>query len=98
MPADIVIKGGTVYDGSGAPGRAADVAITAGIIVEIGPNLSGARELDATGCAVTPGFIDIHAHLREPGQSYKETIASGTGWLGLSCAESGECGAADFRE
>ena len=41
MPADIVIKGGTVFDGSGAPGRDADVAITDGVIVEIGPNLSG---------------------------------------------------------
>ena len=56
MSADLVIRGGTVFDGSGAPGRAADVAIAAGVIREIGPKLRGERELDASGCAVAPGF------------------------------------------
>ena len=63
MPAGIVIRGGTVIDGSGAPGRAADVAIADGVIREIGPNLRGERELDASGCVVAPGFIDIRRSL-----------------------------------
>src|SRR4029077_6336455 len=62
MSAEIVIRGGTVFDGSGAPGRAADVAISGGVIREIGPKLRGKRELDASGCVVAPGFIDIHTH------------------------------------
>ena len=61
MP-DLVIRGGTVVDGSGAPGRVADVALTDGVIREIGPNLRGDHELDASGCVVAPGFIDIHTH------------------------------------
>jgi N-acyl-D-aspartate/D-glutamate deacylase len=62
MPADIVIRGGTVLDGSGEPGRTADVAIEGGVIREIGPKLAGKRTLDASGCVVAPGFIDVHTH------------------------------------
>src|SRR5215471_19341546 len=62
MSAEIVLRGGTVFDGSGAPGRVADVLIADDVIREIAPNLRGERELDASGCAVTPGFIDIHTH------------------------------------
>jgi N-acyl-D-amino-acid deacylase len=62
MMADLVIRGGTVVDGSGAPGRVADVAVTDGVIHEIGPHLHGDHELDASGCVVAPGFIDIHTH------------------------------------
>src|SRR5262245_11754242 len=62
MSADLVIRGGTLFDGSGAPGRAADVAIAGGVIREIGPNLRGKRELDASGCAVAPGFRVTLAH------------------------------------
>ncbi len=61
MP-DLVIRGGTVVDGSGAPARVADVTLTDGVIREIGPNLRGEHELDASGCVVAPGFIDIHTH------------------------------------
>jgi len=60
--AELVVRGGTVYDGTGADGQRADVAITNGVITEIGPEIKGERELDASGCAVTPGFIDIHTH------------------------------------
>jgi N-acyl-D-amino-acid deacylase len=59
---ELVIRGGTVYDGTGADGRQADVAVSQGVISEIGPDIKGERELDASGCAVTPGFIDIHTH------------------------------------
>ncbi|GMU78126.1 MAG: amidohydrolase [Acidimicrobiia bacterium] len=62
MATELVIRGGTVYDGSGAPGQVADVAIADGRIAEIGPNLHGDDELDASGCAVAPGFVDVHTH------------------------------------
>ncbi len=61
MP-DLLIRGGTVVDGSGAPGRVADLAVADGVIREIGLNLRGAHELDASGCVVAPGFVDIHTH------------------------------------
>ncbi len=64
MAWDIVIRGGTVIDGSGEPGETADVAIAGGHIARIGRALSGeaARTIDAAGLAVTPGFIDIKTH------------------------------------
>ncbi len=64
MAWDIVIRGGTVIDGSGRAGEAADVAIAGGRIAAIGSGLSGeaARVIDAAGLAVTPGFIDIKTH------------------------------------
>src|SRR5262249_7635280 len=60
---DLVIRGGTVYDGSGAPGFRADVAVHGDRIVEIGTvRECGGVELDAGGHAVSPGFIDVHSH------------------------------------
>jgi len=61
----LLIKGGTVIDGTGAPRFAADVRVAGGDIVEIGPDLpsrSGERLFDAAGCLVTPGFIESHTH------------------------------------
>ena len=62
--ADLVIRGGTVVDGTGAPGRVADVAVTGGVISEVADHIAsgGADELDASGQVVSPGFIDIHTH------------------------------------
>lgn len=74
MP-ELVIKGATVIDSSGR--RAADVAIDAGRIVDVGPNLEGDRVLDASGCIVGPGFVDLHTHLRQPGKEEAETIETG---------------------
>jgi len=65
-PYDVLIVGGTVLDGSGAPGVRADVAVRGDRIVDIGPSLrrDGARRvIDATGLVVAPGFVDLHAHL-----------------------------------
>ena len=64
MTWDILIRGGTVIDGSGRAGDIADVAITGGRVARIGPALAGdaARIVDAAGLAVTPGFIDIKTH------------------------------------
>lgn len=60
---DLVVRGGTIYDGTGAPPRTGDIAITGDRITEIGRALAaGATEIDARGMAVAPGFIDIHSH------------------------------------
>ena len=63
-PYDIVIRGGTVFDGTGAAGIEADVAIVAGRIAAVGRRLAqaGTEEIDARGLAVAPGFLDIHSH------------------------------------
>jgi len=64
MPWDILIRGGSVIDGSGKPGERADVAVEAGRVVRIGRDLprDAAKVIDAGGLAVTPGFIDIKTH------------------------------------
>ena len=68
MMADLVIRGGTIVDGTGTAPFTADVAITRGVISAIGPNLAvkGAREVDARGKLVTPGFVDPHTHCMSP--------------------------------
>ncbi|MDA8292575.1 MAG: dihydroorotase [Actinomycetota bacterium] len=74
----LVVRGGTVVDATGE--RRADVVVDAGRIVGVGPSVaapSGARVLDASGCVVSPGLVDLHAHLREPGGEAAETVESG---------------------
>ncbi len=72
----LVIKGGRLIDSTGE--RAADLAVEGGSIVEVGANLDGDRTLDASGCVVSPGFVDLHVHLREPGREEAETIETGS--------------------
>ncbi len=63
MTLDLVIRGGTVHDGSGGDPTVADVAVSEGIIAEVGKIEARAeREIDAAGYTVAPGFIDIHSH------------------------------------
>jgi N-acyl-D-aspartate/D-glutamate deacylase len=90
MTADIVIRGGTVLDGTGAPGREADVAITNGVISEIGLGLHGRRELDASGAAVTPGFIDIHTHY--DAQVFWDPALRPSSYHGVTTVVAGNCG------
>ncbi len=90
MTTDIVIRGGTLFDGSGAPGRAADVAIADGVIREIGPNLRGEHELDASGCAIAPGFIDIHTHY--DAQVFWDPSLRPSSYQGVTTVVAGNCG------
>jgi N-acyl-D-amino-acid deacylase len=90
MTADVVLRGGTVFDGSGAPGRAADVAIAGGVIREIGTRLRGTRELDASGCAVAPGFIDIHTHY--DAQVFWDPALRPSSSHGVTTVVAGNCG------
>ena len=61
--ADLVLRGATVFDGTGAPGREVDVGVTGDRITAIGPGLrAGLDEIDARGLALAPGLIDIHSH------------------------------------
>ena len=62
MGLDRVLKGGLVVDGTGAPGRAADVGVSGGRIAAVGPALEGGEEIDCAGHVVCPGFIDTHSH------------------------------------
>jgi dihydroorotase len=71
----LVVKGGTVVDATGT--RPADVLVRNGVVAEVGPGLEGDTVLDATGCVVAPGLVDLHAHLREPGFEDAETIETG---------------------
>lgn len=76
----LLIKGGRVIDPANKTDEALDVLIDEGKIVEVGKNIkaSGAEIFDAQGKIVTPGLIDMHVHLREPGQEAKEDFLSGT--------------------
>ncbi|HZJ27812.1 MAG TPA: dihydroorotase [Acidimicrobiia bacterium] len=71
----LLLRGGHVVDATGE--RPADVLIAHGHVVEVGDGLSGDRVLDAGGCVVAPGLVDLHVHLREPGDEEAETIDTG---------------------
>lgn len=80
--ADILIEGGTLFDGSDSPARTADVAISGDRIIEVGPGLAGryraARTIDARGLVVAPGFIDPHthpfSHIRSPDPQVRRNL------------------------
>jgi dihydroorotase len=74
MP-ELVLRGGTVVDETGT--RRADVAIDDGAVVAVGEALDGRTVLDASGCIVSAGFVDLHTHLRQPGREEAETVETG---------------------
>jgi dihydroorotase len=75
LPDSIVVRGGRVLDTTGE--RTVDVLIEGPVIAAVGDGLRGDRELDASGCVITPGLVDLHVHLREPGHEEAETIETG---------------------
>ncbi|MEX2249404.1 MAG: amidohydrolase family protein [Parvibaculum sp.] len=88
---DLIIRGGTLVDGTGAPARIADVAIDNGIVTEVGSVTGTARrEIDATGLVVTPGWVDIHTHY--DGQVTWDPLLSPSCWHGVTTVVMGNCG------
>ncbi len=91
MAHDLVIRGGTVIDGTGRPGFEADVAIDAGRITAVGSVPGrGAEEIAARGQLVTPGFVDIHTHY--DGQAMWDSYLAPSAWHGVTTAVMGNCG------
>ena len=89
---DLVIRGGTIVDGTGIPRFKADLAVKDGRVSKISGRIAagGAREIDASGCIVSPGAIDLHTHY--DGQLNWDPYASLSGWFGVTSLTIGECG------
>ena len=88
---DLVIRGGTVVDGTGAPRRVADVAVDADKIAAVDSDVGrGRREIDAKGLLVTPGFVDVHTHY--DGQATWDPYLTPSSWHGVTTVIFGNCG------
>jgi N-acyl-D-amino-acid deacylase len=89
---DLVIRGGTVVDGTGAPARTADVAVDDGFITGVGDfsEAEAERNLDAEGLVVTPGWVDIHTHY--DGQATWDDVLAPSSWHGVTTIVTGNCG------
>ena len=88
---DLLIKGGTLVDGTGAAPRTADVAVKAGKVMAVGRDLGPAhRTLEADGLLVTPGWVDIHTHY--DGQASWDPLMTPSSWHGVTTAVMGNCG------
>jgi N-acyl-D-aspartate/D-glutamate deacylase len=88
---DLVIRGGTIIDGTGAAPRTGDVAIDGEQIVAVGDvDSRGSREIDATGAMVAPGWVDIHTHY--DGQATWDPYLAPSSWHGVTTVVFGNCG------
>ena len=89
---DLVIRGGTVVDGTGIPRYGADVAVKSGRIANISGKIvgGGAKEIDASGCIVAPGAIDLHTHY--DAQLNWDPYCTPSGWFGVTSLSIGQCG------
>jgi N-acyl-D-amino-acid deacylase len=91
MAHDLVIRGGIIHDGTGAPGRRGDVAVDGGTITEVGTVTGRGRgELAAEGHVVSPGFIDAHTHM--DAQLFWDPLGSSSCWHGVTTVVMGNCG------
>jgi len=91
MDHDLVIRNGTVVDGTGAPARPADVAIDEGRISIVGMvEGTGREEIDASGALVTPGWVDVHSHY--DGQATWDPELAPSSWHGVTTLVMGNCG------
>src|SRR6185312_10209993 len=88
---DLVVRGGTIADGTGSGTREADVGIKDGRIAAVGAvSGKGAEEIAAKGLLVTPGFVDIHTHY--DGQATWDSHLQPSSWHGVTTAVMGNCG------
>src|SRR5439155_946168 len=89
---DLVIRGGTVVDGTRLPAFKADVAVAQGRIARISGTIAGRgkRELDASGCIVAPGPVDLHTHY--DAQLNRDPYCTLSGWHGVTTLTIGQCG------
>ena len=91
MAYDLVIRNGTVIDGTGGPRRQASVAVAAGRIAAVGKvDEPGREEIDAEGCIVSPGFVDGHTHM--DAQVFWDELGTSSCWHGVTTAVMGNCG------
>jgi N-acyl-D-aspartate/D-glutamate deacylase len=91
MAESILIRGGTVVDGTGTPARTADVLIADGVIAAVGRiDRAAARTVDADGLLVTPGWVDVHTHY--DGQVFWDPLMTPSSWHGATTAIMGNCG------
>ena len=92
MTHDLVFRNAFLVDGTGTPGRLADVAVDGAIIAAVEPagSLDGAEVIDATGLLLTPGFVDVHTHY--DAQVTWDPFVTPSGWHGVTTALMGNCG------